>query len=253
MFDMIDSIIYYFKKLIRKITNKENFQGTYAYRKYLYEELIDTFGKNQFKAKRFLEIGPKDGEDTERLRSLEPKEYIMFDLPDKTEFNETWVHTLEKNEKLIIKNFLYLANEEYENLGMFDLIYFTGVLYHNPEQLRFIKKLYDKLNFGGVLVLESATVRKRNLRTKNVVEVWYPETYRDTTTITHLPSKNAIKGWLKMAGFSKIIDSNCYSHENYNVKNTRYACIAQKLESDTEAVYYEKQISDSNYIIGGST
>ena len=161
---MVDLIIYYFKKLIRKITNKENFQGTYAYRKYLYEELIDTFGKNQFKAKRFLEIGPKDGEDTERLRSLEPKEYIMFDLPDKTEFNETWVHTLEKNEKLIIKNFLYLANEEYENLGMFDLIYFTGVLYHNPEQLRFIKKLYDKLNFGGVLVLESATVRKRNLR-----------------------------------------------------------------------------------------
>ena len=56
-------------------------------------------------------------------------------------------------------------------VGKFDLIYFTGVLYHNPEQLRFIQKLYDKLNYGGVLVLESATTRKRKLINENVVEI----------------------------------------------------------------------------------
>ena len=126
-------------------------------------------------------------------------------------------------------------------------------MYHNPEQLRFIKKLYDKLNINGVLVLESATIRNQILRKFNVVEVWYPKTYRDTTTITHMPSKNAIKSWLRMAGFSKILDSKCYIHENYNVKNTRYACFAQRQESDREAVYYDKQIENSTYVIGGST
>ena len=125
---------------------------------------------------------------------------------------------------------MYLSKNEYDELGKFDLIYFTGVLYHNPEQLRFIKKLYEKLNINGVLVLESATIRNQILRKSNVVQVWYPETYRDTTTITHMPSKNAIKSWLRMAGFSKILDSNCYVHENYDVKNTRYACFAQRQE-----------------------
>ena len=244
---MFNLVIYYLKKTYRKITNKKSFQGTYAYRKYLYKELLNIYGEG------FLEIGPKDGEDTERLRDLSPKEYIMFDLPDKSEFNSKWTDSLKENEKLIIKNFLYLTKSEYEELGKFDLIYFTGVLYHNPEQLRFIKRLYDQLNIDGVLVLESATIRKRSLRKSNVVEVWYPETYRNTTTITHLPSKNAIKSWLRMAGFSKVVDSDCYSLENYNVKNTRYACIAQKQQSDIEAVYYEKQIENSEYIIGGST
>ena len=55
--------------------------------------------------------------------------------------------------------------------GKFDLVYFTGVLYHNPEQLRFIQKLYDKLNYGGVLVFESATTRKRKFINENVVEI----------------------------------------------------------------------------------
>ena len=65
-----------------------------------------------------------------------------------------------------------MTKSEYEDLGKFDLIYFTGVLYHNPEQLRFIKRLYDQLNIDGVLVLESATIRKKALRNTNVVEIF---------------------------------------------------------------------------------
>ena len=253
MFFMLNIIIFYLKKIFNKIIGKSSFEGTYAYRKYLFEELIENFGLETFKKKRFLEIGPKDGEDTARLLSLEPDQMILFDLPDKSEQNKKWKDALREKDKLYIENFLYLDKKEYENLGKFDLIYFTGVLYHNPEQLKFIKKLYDKLNIGGILVLESATIRNKFLRNINVVEIWYPETYRGTTTVTHLPSKEAIKSWLKMVGFSKIIDSKCYDFENYNVKSNRYACLAQKQESDIEAVYYQKQIENSEYKIGGST
>ena len=250
---MFDLFIYYIKKILNKISNKEKFEGTYAYREYLFKDLIENFGTDRFKNKRFLEIGPKDGEDTERLQKLSPEQIILFDLPDKSVQNEEWKHTLGEKDKLYIKNFLYLDKKEYDDIGKFDLIYFTGVLYHNPEQLRFIKKLYDKLNIGGVLVLESATIRNRLNRKSNLVEVWYPDTYRGTTTITHLPSKAAIKSWLRMVGFSKILDSNCYDYENYNVRNTRYACFAQRQEEDKQAVYYDKQIENSTYVIGGST
>ena len=54
---------------------------------------------------------------------------------------------------------MYLSPEEYKQLGKFDLIWFTGVIYHNPEQLRFLYKLYNQLNTKGVLVLESSTIR----------------------------------------------------------------------------------------------
>lgn len=250
---MLNYVIYIFKKILHKFKRENIDTGVYSYRYYLFQELIGIYSKEHFANKRILEIGPKEGEDTKRLSGLNPKDYVMFDLPDKSIENEGWIGNLNENQKLIIKNFLYLTPEEYEDLGMFDLIYFTGVLYHNPEQLRFIKKLYDKLNIGGVLVLESATVRNFLLRKMNLVQVWYPNTYRNTTTISHLPSKEAIKSWLKMVGFSKIYDSKCYNFENYNVKDSRYACIAEKQSDDKPQVYYKKQIENSDFEIGGST
>ena len=146
-----------------------------------------------------------------------------------------------------------MTQKDYESLGKFDLIYFTGVLYHNPEQLRFIQKLYDKLNYGGVLVLESATTRKRKLINENVVEIHYPKTYRDTTTVSHLPSKKAIISWLRMAGFKEIHNSKCYEKENYNIKDIRFACIARKNEKDKPDSYYSKQLKEQSFIIGKST
>ena len=146
-----------------------------------------------------------------------------------------------------------MTQKDYESLGKFDLIYFTGVLYHNPEQLRFIQKLYDKLNYGGVLVLESATTRKRKLINENVVEIHYPKTYRDTTTVSHLPSKKAIISWLQMAGFKEIYNSKCYEKENYNIKDIRFACIARKNKKDEPDSYYSKQLKEQSFIIGKST
>mgnify|MGYP001157158052 FL=1 len=250
---MFNYIVWIIKKIYYKLSRFDTHDGTYAYRKYLFKELCEIYGDDFFVNKRIMEIGPKDGEDTFRLESLRPSEIVLFDLPDKTEENNKWINQIKIKNKLIAENFLYLDKEKYNDLENFDLIYFTGVLYHNPEQLKFIKKLYDKLNPKGVLVLESATTRNPLLKNKNVVEIWFPETYRNTTTITHLPSKKAIISWLKMVGFRNIFISKAYNPEDYNVRGSRLACIAQKLESDNPSVYYEKQIENSNYVIGGST
>src|SRR5262245_17997209 len=68
------------------------------------------------------------------------------------------------------------------------------VLYHNPEQLRMIRRLWDLLKPGGVLVLESAVTRRRALLGENCVEIISPPSeavmkkYHLSLNITHLPS-----------------------------------------------------------------
>tara|TARA_B100000700_G_scaffold259403_1_gene294201 strand:- start:646 stop:1401 length:756 start_codon:yes stop_codon:yes gene_type:complete len=250
---MINNIVWYLKKIYKKIRGVSGSKDTLEYRDYLYQELIDLYGKEYFNNKRILEIGPRDGEDSIRLEGFSPSEFVLIDLPDKEEINKQWLGDLKSNHKFIQANFLYMSQEDYESLGKFDLIYFTGVLYHNPEQLRFIQKIYDKLNFDGVVVLESATTRKKKLINENVVEIHYPNTYRDTTTVSHLPSKKAILSWLEMVGFKEIFISKCYEQENYNVKDIRFACIAKKTKEDVPSSYYEKQLKEQSFIIGKST
>lgn len=250
---MLNYSIFVFKKILRIAKGKPSFDGMYAYRKYLFEDLNKYYKKETFQNSRILEIGPKDGEDTQRLLSFNPKELILFDLPDKSDEIKNWKSLIRKQDKLVIDNFMYLSKEVFNSLGKFDLIYFTGVLYHNPEQLRFLNKLYEKLNMGGVLVLETATIRNLFLRKLNIVQIWYPKTYRNTTTISHLPSKKAVISWLEMVGFGSIKISNCYDEENFNVRANRMALIAEKKKDKLQQVYYKKQIENSNYVIGGSS
>ncbi|MDA9706061.1 class I SAM-dependent methyltransferase [Acidimicrobiaceae bacterium] len=244
-------VIWILRKLFDKLSKSE-ISELLPYRKYLFDELMDEYGQEYFSNKRILEIGPKDGDDTFRLEKLNPEEIVMFDLPDKSNKTRTWIDDIKVKNQFFEENFLYISSQKYEQLGKFKLIWFTGVLYHNPEQLRFIQKLYDKLDDGGVLVLESATTRNLLLRNKDVVEIWFPDTYRNTQTISHLPSKGAIKSWLKMVGFTNISDSKCFNHKNFNVRNYRYACIALKGESSKPYTYYAKEEENPDYIIGRS-
>ncbi len=250
---MFYTLIWYLKKIYHLLTRYKKANEILQYRKYLFDDLLNKNPEGYFENKRILEIGPRDGLDTFRLEKLKPREIVIFDLPDKTQNNLKWMEKLNVDFKFIEKNFMYLSKNEYAELGKFDLIYFTGVLYHNPEQLKFIYKLYEKLNNNGSLVLESATTRKRSLVNKNIVEIYFPKTYRDTSTVTHLPSKKAINSWLQMVGFNNIFISNCYDFENLNIKKFRHAVIAIKKNDDRPSVYYSNQISKSDYFIGGST
>ena len=248
---MIQYFISYFKYLINRFFNNKEYD-LFEYRKHLFNELNEKYPK-KFDNKRILEIGPRDGLDTYRLEKLNPNEIVIMDLPNRTEENLKWMKDLNVNHEYIEANFMYMSEEDYKKLGNFDLIWFTGVIYHNPEQLRFLFKLYQHLNSDGILVLESSTIRSMFLRNKNLVQIFYPDTYRDTQTISHLPSKLAIKSWLGMVGFNKITDSQCFNYENINLKNKRYACFAEKDIKEEGKSYYSKQFGEDAYLIGGSS
>lgn len=223
------------------------------YRVELFKQLLGTADKDYFKDKRILEIGPKDGLDSLRLADLEPKELVMIDLPEKRDGNDQWLNKLKCNNKYIEANLMYMSEEEIQSLGKFDLIWFTGVLYHNAEQMRLLRKLFKFLNVGGFLAMETATLRSSFLlKNKCLVEVHYPETFKNTGTITHLPSKRAVKAWLKMVGFNEIHDSACYKKYTPILMGHRYACICKKNDNDEAKSYYQNSGLNPKYQFGDS-
>jgi tRNA (mo5U34)-methyltransferase len=223
------------------------------YRVHLFEELKALRSPASPPGTRILEIGPKDGLDSHRLASLQPDELVMIDLPEKRPATDDWRSKIACPHRYIERNFMYMSREEYAGLGTFDVIWCTGVLYHNPEQLRFLRKLYKLLNVGGCLVLESATWRgAKRMRDGSYVEIHYPQTYRNTGTITHLPTANAIKAWLSMVGFTRVHDSRCFENDNRDVIGQRYACLAIKTGADDAGVYYGTTALNPEYRFGDS-
>ncbi|MBF0110152.1 MAG: DUF1698 domain-containing protein [Magnetococcales bacterium] len=194
------------------------------------------------RGQRVLEIGPKDGKDSRRLAGLGPKSLVMMDIPAEYTQNvistrvtpreqlPSWFQEIELADKSYIEgNILYLPREKLAELGVFDLIWCTGVLYHNPEPLRFLKRLFHLLAPGGTLILETSLTRHPLLRHLNCVEILWPKSQRclrvgeddnllipsrvvpDTrmslsiqSNVSHLPSRMAVLSWLEMVGFTDI-------------------------------------------------
>lgn len=224
------------------------------YRIHLFEELLSLAGRDAFQNTRILEIGPRDGLDSKRLAALDPSKLVMLDLPEKRDVVDNWLKEINCPHEYMEANFMYLDEAAQADLGKFSLIWCTGVLYHNAEQLRFLRKLYTMLEPGGWLVLESATFRgPKRLRDGNYVQIHWPDTYRDTGTATHLPTAGAIRAWLDMVGFSEVHPSRCFDAENKNLNNIRMACITQRAGDDSAASYYAKSGLNPDYLFGDAT
>ena len=225
------------------------------YRELLFEELKLIKSKQNL---NILEIGPKDGIDTKNLLKLKPSKLTLIDLPDKKQGINNWIKEIDSS-----KINIYYENIMYEdsiiNESPYDIIWCTGVLYHNPEQLRFLKRLYKVLKPGGTLILETATSRKIGLSNKiGVVEIWddidnkTKKKYHLSQNISHLPNKSAVNTWLKQVGFTEIMVSKCFRN-NPLLQLKRVGFLANKPinESNRKYTSYYK-IANLNYEIGES-
>jgi SAM-dependent methyltransferase len=211
------------------------------YRQHLFEDLQRYLGGRR--PKRILEIGPKDGKDTRRLLTLEPERLTLIDLPRLEESNRLWLQQINSPKiEYISANLMY--SPIVPTLASFDLVWCPGVLYHNPEQLRMVRRLYDLMRPGGVLVLESATARKRRLRRLNCVEIIYPPSeeikkkYHISMNISHLPSAKAMESWMAMVGLENITLSSCHRKISYGLARGRAAYIATKPIQPRTGKYY---------------
>ncbi|MFX0142093.1 MAG: DUF1698 domain-containing protein [Candidatus Hodarchaeota archaeon] len=207
---------------------------------------------DNFENKRILEIGPKHGKDSFLLATLKPKELILIDLPSKRSKVDEWFPQLNSilNSKYIEGNILYLNQNQYEQLEKFDLIWCLGVIYHNIEQVRLLRRLFDLCNFGGSIVLESSTTRNKKLRNLNVVEIHWPKPFENIPTVTHHPSRLALKSWLEMVGFSNVMFREIYSKV---MRRRRVVLTGSKTIDSKPYVYYDVNDLNPNYSVGDAT
>jgi SAM-dependent methyltransferase len=202
------------------------------------------------KGARILEIGPKHGEDSVLLASLEPLELVLVELPEKTEQLRSWLPRLACRTTHVEGNLLYLPPSTMERLGRFDLVWCLGVLYHNVEQLRLLRTLFRLTADEGRVVIESATTRNAALADLNVVELHWPRTYRELPTITHLPSRRAIQSWMEMVGFTEVELRSVYSRE---LASQRAVITARRSKASKPYVSYGTDGSNPEYVAGESS
>jgi SAM-dependent methyltransferase len=240
------------RRVARSVRRAVGWPAPPDYRALLFEELRAYLADRR--PARILEIGPKDGLDTRRLLTLEPKQLTLIDLPRAEAANRRWLAGITSPAvEYISANLMY--SEVVGTLSPYDLVWCTGVLYHNPEQLRMIRLLYDLLLPGGVLVLESATTRNPRLRAANCVEIVYPPSdelkrrYHISANITHLPSARALAAWMEMVGFERITASTCHRRVSRALARARAALIGTRPVTPRSTVYYALGEADG-YEIG---
>ena len=204
---------------------------------------------------RILEIGPKDGRDTKRLAGLVPDSLTVVDLPQREQANEQWLAELREvfpPLDYVSANIMY--DQAILNSEPFDCVWCTGVLYHNPEQLRMVRLLFDCLAPSGILVIESATTRIKGLQKRSCVEVVYPPSqeyarrYHISQNITHVPSRRALQSWLEMVGFRGIQRSACHRRVGHALARHRAAFLCRRPVTDAGAEYYA--IGGEGYPVG---
>ena len=222
------------------------------YRDHLFEHLKARLGGRH--PESVLEIGPRDGEDTRRLVTLAPRRLVLADLPHAKEGLEAKLAAAGLADSVERRYGNVMYDAMLDDALPFDLIWCTGVLYHNPEQLRMIVRLFDWLAPDGLLVLETATARRPGNRDRALVEIWHGEPgstharHHLSPNITHLPSRKAVQAWLAMAGFAEIEHSDCHRRQLWTLSRNRAAYICRRPRDAVADTYYRK--TEENYPVG---
>ncbi len=235
------------RRALRRLTG-----DTSDYRLHLFNHLKDQLGDSR--PGTILEIGPRDGVDTERLLSLNPDRLIQAELPHAKEALEADLSGRGVLDKVEIRYGNIMYDRALDDLVPFDLIWCTGVLYHNPEQLRMIARLFDWTAPGGHMVMETATARRFPTRNLACVEIWHnvpkhvQRRYHLSSHITHLPSRSAVAAWLEMSGYGRVEHSPCHRQQSFALSRNRAAFVCHRGQDDEQYAYYWHM--DENYPIG---
>lgn len=167
--------------------------------------MIDAFEKHNIpiRDKKILEIGPKHGLHTRIIDQNYPKSITCIDLINKKDVHQSWLPEIRGKIDIIYEDIIRFNTEE-----KFEIILCSGVIYHNTEQIRILKKLWSLSSEDCYLIVESSTIRDKDLKDKNVIQVHWPETYRGVAGLIFHPSKKALISMLDMSGWEVVESSD---------------------------------------------
>lgn len=165
--------------------------------------------------KRVLDVGCNNGYYLLRLARMDP-EYALGIDP---------VPRLYCQWKLLTRG-LHLPRVDFHLLGVqdldlfeksFDLVLSLGILYHFPDPVGQIQKLYNCLRPRGRLLLES-----QGIPGEKPLAYYPPDRYAKAPGIHFLPTASCLEAWTRKAGFStvRLLNSSKTNFEEQH--NTAY-------------------------------
>ncbi|CUV65357.1 tRNA (mo5U34)-methyltransferase [Sulfurovum sp. enrichment culture clone C5] len=142
------------------------------------------------------DIGCNNGYYLFRMLEEKPKKLIGFD-PSNLFFTQfSFINHFVKSE--IVYEMLGV-----EHVGMyehkFDTLFCLGVLYHRSDPISTLKSLYQGLNAGGELILDTFIIDG-----EDDIALTPLERYSKIPNIYFIPTVNALKNWCYRAGFKSI-------------------------------------------------
>jgi SAM-dependent methyltransferase len=120
---------------------------------------IDEIKKINFKGKKVLDIGCRDGIYSFEAEKLGAKEVIGIDNDLSKAATEFLIPFFDSKIKMFQKNIFDLTEGDF---GKFDIIIFPGVLYHLRYPFYALKIVTNLLKNDGVLILETAILNQDN-------------------------------------------------------------------------------------------
>lgn len=148
--------------------------------------------------KRVLDIGCNAGSDTFYLSTLAPSEIIGVEPSYLFYYQSLLLWSVYHCPNLRFLNTEW-QNIHKETLGTFDVINCQGVLYHELSPMLLIEALFDLLEPGGKLILESHVTLEDDLTARFVEGTFY-----GTIDWWWIPSMPTVKAMLAARGFENI-------------------------------------------------
>lgn len=168
---------------------------------------------NDLKGKRVLDIGAWDGfysfECEKRgAKILAIDNYERMERPDEIQYSDLGNRGFLVAREVLESNVEYLDMDVYDintdKIGKFDIVLFLGVFYHLKNPLLAIEKIFNILNDGGIMWIESEYMRTLShvpllnfCKENNTF-------YNLDPTNWFIPNKSALENIIRNAGFKKV-------------------------------------------------
>ncbi|MDD5549543.1 MAG: tRNA 5-methoxyuridine(34)/uridine 5-oxyacetic acid(34) synthase CmoB [Sulfurovaceae bacterium] len=142
------------------------------------------------------DIGCNNGYYLFRMLEEKPKKLVGFD-PSNLFFTQfSFINHFVKSD--IVYELLGV-----EHVGMyeykFDTLFCLGVLYHRSDPIATLKSLYQGLNSGGELILDTFIIDG-----EEDIALTPLDRYSKIPNVYFVPTVNALKNWCHRAGFNEI-------------------------------------------------
>jgi SAM-dependent methyltransferase len=158
--------------------------------------------------RRVLDIGCRDGLFSFEAEKLGAKEVIGIDNNLSTGAVEFLIPYFNSKVKMHELNLLGLKPEDF---GLFDIIIFSGVLYHLRYPFWSLKIIRDVLQTGGYLIIETAIFRDKNKYAMLHCPVGSESPYEGSSC-----------SFFNMKGLNDTLSSLGFTVENVNILNDRF-------------------------------